>query len=128
MYDNKMYKRDVTCSWTPSPDRKLSHLLGPPPPRVWRTLWTAPGKTDPTRLEVLKSTQADLFGSTPRSTSLYQPPVTYYTNQLPTEPYKSMHHDLPPDFRAFIISHHHLPYAPQPNIPVTFRLNASLGP
>jgi len=26
---------------------------------------TAPGKTDPTRLEVLKSTQVDLFGSTP---------------------------------------------------------------
>jgi len=28
---------------------------------------TAPGKTDPTRLEVLKSTQVDLLGSTPRS-------------------------------------------------------------
>src|SRR6218665_843246 len=28
---------------------------------------TAPGKTDPTRLEVLQSTQVDLLGSTPRS-------------------------------------------------------------
>jgi len=28
---------------------------------------SAPGKTDPTRLEVLKSTQVDLLGSTPRS-------------------------------------------------------------
>ena len=28
---------------------------------------TAPGKTDPTRLEVLKSTQVNLLGSTPRS-------------------------------------------------------------
>src|SRR6218665_196052 len=28
---------------------------------------TAPGKTDPTRLKVLKSTQVDLSGSTPRS-------------------------------------------------------------
>ena len=26
----------------PSPCHKLSHLLGPPPPRAWRTLWTAP--------------------------------------------------------------------------------------
>src|SRR6218665_2977765 len=31
---------------------------------------TAPGKADPTRLEVLKSTQVDLLGSTPRSISL----------------------------------------------------------
>ena len=28
---------------------------------------TAPGKTDPTRLEILKKTQVDLLGSTPRS-------------------------------------------------------------
>ena len=28
---------------------------------------TAPGKTDPTRFEDLKSTQVDLLGSTPRS-------------------------------------------------------------
>ena len=26
----------------PPPCHKLSHLLGPPPPRAWRTLWTAP--------------------------------------------------------------------------------------
>src|SRR6218665_2445992 len=30
-------KCDVTCSWTPSPCHKLSHLLGPS-----RPLWTAP--------------------------------------------------------------------------------------
>jgi len=24
------------------PCHKLSHFLGPPPPRAWRTLWTAP--------------------------------------------------------------------------------------
>ena len=27
---------------TPSPCHKLSYLLGPPPPRAWRTLWTVP--------------------------------------------------------------------------------------
>ena len=27
---------------TPSLSHKLSHLLGPPPPRACRTLWTAP--------------------------------------------------------------------------------------
>src|SRR6218665_350641 len=26
-----LLKCDVTCSWTPSPCHKLSHLLGPPP-------------------------------------------------------------------------------------------------
>src|SRR6218665_1074268 len=31
---------------------------------------TAPGKTDPTRLEGLKSAQVDLLGSTPRSSSI----------------------------------------------------------
>ena len=29
---------------TPSPSHKLSHLLGPPTPRAWRTLWTAPNR------------------------------------------------------------------------------------
>jgi len=46
MYDNKMYKRDVTCSW-PLP---LSQTVTPsqtPPPRAWRTLWTAPHLTMP---------------------------------------------------------------------------------
>jgi len=33
-------KRDVTDSWTTLPCLKLSHLLGPPPPRAWRALWT----------------------------------------------------------------------------------------
>src|SRR6218665_3880584 len=33
MYE-KSEKCDVTCSWTPSPCHKLSHLLGPPPPRA----------------------------------------------------------------------------------------------
>jgi len=28
--------------FTPSPCHRLSLLLGPPPPRAWRTLWTAP--------------------------------------------------------------------------------------
>ena len=37
------FKCDVTCSWTPPPCHKLSHLLGPPPPRAWPTLWTAHG-------------------------------------------------------------------------------------
>src|SRR6218665_1281896 len=32
MYD--FLKCDVTCSWTPSPCHKLSHLLGPLPPSV----------------------------------------------------------------------------------------------
>jgi len=38
---NFFYKRDVTCSW-PLP---LSQTVTPcrtPPPRAWRTLWTAP--------------------------------------------------------------------------------------
>jgi len=42
MYDRNLYKRDVTCSGPPSPCHKPSHLLGPLPPRAWRTLWTAP--------------------------------------------------------------------------------------
>ena len=33
MYDKKIYKRDVTCSW-PSPCHKLSHLLGHLPSSV----------------------------------------------------------------------------------------------
>src|SRR6218665_446579 len=32
MYDKNLYKRDVTCSFPPSPCNKLSHLLGPPLP------------------------------------------------------------------------------------------------
>src|SRR6218665_3920757 len=35
---------------------------------------TASGKTDPTRLEVLESTQVDLLESTPRSTGAVAPP------------------------------------------------------
>jgi len=35
-------KCDITSSWTPPSCHKLSHLLGPPPPRAWRALWTAP--------------------------------------------------------------------------------------
>ena len=31
MYDKNVYRRDVTCSWPPSPCHKLAHLLGPPP-------------------------------------------------------------------------------------------------
>src|SRR6218665_2620400 len=31
MYEIFCLKCDVTCSWTPSPCHKLSHLLGPPP-------------------------------------------------------------------------------------------------
>ena len=38
-----MYERDVTCSWPPC--HKLSHLLGPLPPRAWHTLWRAPFQT-----------------------------------------------------------------------------------
>src|SRR6218665_3810224 len=34
MYDKKIYKCDVTCSLPPSLCHKLSHLLGPPPPRA----------------------------------------------------------------------------------------------
>ena len=34
MYDKKFIKCDVTCSLPPSPSHKLSHLLGPPPPRA----------------------------------------------------------------------------------------------
>ena len=30
MYDKKIFKCDVTCSWPPSSCRKLSHLLVPP--------------------------------------------------------------------------------------------------
>src|SRR6218665_2970827 len=44
MYDKIFLKYDVTCtcSWITLPCHKLSHFLGPPPPRASRTLWTAP--------------------------------------------------------------------------------------
>ena len=41
MCDKNVHKCDITCTWPP-PAHKLSHLLGPPPPRAWRTLWKAP--------------------------------------------------------------------------------------
>ena len=44
MYDKKLYKRDVTCSWPPSPPVTNCHTFSDPLPlsRAWRTLWTAP--------------------------------------------------------------------------------------
>ena len=38
MYDKNLYKCDVTCSWPPPPVTPSCT----PPPRAWRTLWTAP--------------------------------------------------------------------------------------
>jgi len=43
MQDKKIYKRDVTCSWPPSPlSQTVTLSRTPSPPRAWRTLWTAP--------------------------------------------------------------------------------------
>jgi len=40
MYDKNMYKRDVTCSWHPSPSVTNCHTLSDTL-RAWRALWTA---------------------------------------------------------------------------------------
>src|SRR6218665_128216 len=45
---------------------------------------TAPGKTAPTRLEVLKSTQVDLLGSTPRSKSKLGTAPKYLRDHIPS--------------------------------------------
>jgi len=42
MYDKKLYKRDVTCSWPHPPVTNCHTFSDPLLPRAWRTLWTAP--------------------------------------------------------------------------------------
>jgi len=40
MFDKKLIS--VTSQTLDPPVTNCSHHLGPPPPRAWRTLWTAP--------------------------------------------------------------------------------------
>ena len=45
MYNKKIYKRDVTCSW-PLPSVTNCHTFSDPP-QAWCTLWTAPWESVP---------------------------------------------------------------------------------